>query len=305
MFPRSCGILLHPTSLPGPFGIGSIGAGAFRFVEFLAAAGQRIWQVLPLGPTGYGDSPYQLFSAFAGNPLLIDLETLREERLLDDADLAGAPEFPEDRIDYGAVIAYKMPLLGRAYRNYLERGDAGTRDEFEDFCEDHAAWLADYALFMALKEAHGGEAVWTRWHPEMRSREPAALRHWSERLWPRIDEIRFAQFLFHRQWQAVRARCAALGIRILGDLPIYVAHDSADVWAHPQFFQLDERGRPEFVAGVPPDYFSATGQLWGNPVYRWEALAAAGYSWWVERFRAALEQFDALRVDHFRGFEAY
>lgn len=305
MFPRSCGILLHPTSLPGPFGIGSLGAGAFGFLDFLAAAGQRLWQVLPLGPTGYGDSPYQLFSAFAGNPLLIDLHTLLREGLLDEADFAGAPAFPIDWVDYGEAIAFKLPLLGRAYNSYLERGDAETRDAFEEFCGDHAEWLGDYALFMALKEAHGGEAVWTQWHPEIRAREPAALRHWTERLWSRIDEHRFLQFLFYRQWQAVRARCRELGIRIMGDLPIYVAHDSADVWAHPQYFHLDERGRPECVAGVPPDYFSATGQLWGNPVYRWDALARTGYAWWVERFRTALKQFDCLRLDHFRGFEAY
>jgi 4-alpha-glucanotransferase len=305
VFPRSSGILLHPTSLPGRFGIGSLGAGAFRFLDFLAAAGQRVWQVLPLGPTGYGDSPYQLFSAFAGNPLLISLEGLRDEGLLDDADLDSSPPFPEDRVDYGAVIRFKMPLLRRAHRNFRERAGAESLRALEEFRACHSAWLEDYALFMALKDAHGGEAVWTRWHPELRAREPAALRHWSERLRPQVEEYLFFQHLFYSQWERLRRRCRELGVRIMGDLPIYVAHDSADVWAHQHFFDLDERGEPARLAGVPPDYFSATGQLWGNPIYRWDAVAAGGYAWWVERFRAALEQFDCIRVDHFRGFEAY
>lgn len=305
MFPRSSGILLHPTSLPGRYGIGALGGEAFRFLDFLSAAGQRVWQVLPLGPTGYGDSPYQLFSAFAGNPLLICLETLVDEGLLDAADLDGAPPFPVDGVDYGAVIRFKAPLLARACRNFKQRAGAADSLAFEEFRALHAAWLDDFALFMALKDAHGGEAVWTRWHPEIRKRDPAALAHWGERLRPQIDEVRLVQYLFYRQWEALRRRCRELDIRIMGDLPIYVAHDSADVWAHPQFFRLDDRGEPETIAGVPPDYFSATGQLWGNPIYRWDALAETGYAWWVERFRAAFEQFDFVRLDHFRGFEAY
>ncbi len=299
MFPRSSGILLHPTSLPGRFGIGELGPEAFRFIEFLSRARQSVWQVLPLGPTGYGDSPYQSFSAFAGNPLLISLEALCEEGLLSREELAGAPAFPGQAVDYAAVRAFKLPLLARAARPGRLRG------EFEAFCAANAAWLDDYALFMSLKEVHGGEAVWTRWHPGIARREPAALEHWRRRLESRIECVRFEQFLFFRQWAAVSRACHASGIRVMGDLPIYVAHDSADVWAHPEYFRLDERGEPEAVSGVPPDYFSATGQLWGNPIYRWDALAADGYRWWIERFRSAFRLFDMLRVDHFRGFDGY
>ncbi len=299
MFPRSSGILLHPTSLPGRFGIGELGPEAGRFVEFLSLARQRLWQVLPLGPTGYGDSPYQSFSAFAGNPLLISLEALAGEGLLSRDDLAGAPAFPAQAVDYGAVRAFKLPLLARAVRPGRLRG------EFENFCAANAAWLDDYALFMSLKEVHGGEAAWTRWRPAIARREPEALEHWRHRLASQIECVKFEQFLFFRQWEALRSACRAAGIRVMGDLPIYVAHDSADVWAHPGYFRLDERGDPEAVSGVPPDYFSATGQLWGNPIYRWDALAEDGYRWWIERFRSAFRLFDMLRVDHFRGFEGY
>lgn len=305
MFPRSSGVLLHPTSLPGPYGIGDLGPEAFAFIDWLAAAGQRVWQVLPLGPTGYGDSPYQLFSAFAGNPLLISPDALVEEGLLNALDLASHPPFPEETVDYGAVVAWKMPLLERAWRNFRGSAVGAALRDYETFQTAHAQWLDDYALFISLKAAHGGQAVWTEWEPGIRAREPEAVRRWSQRLADAIDQARFFQYLFYRQWQAIRRRCREREIRIMGDLPIYVAHDSADVWAHPQFFLLDERGRPLRVAGVPPDYFSATGQLWGNPIYHWDALAETGYAWWVERFRAALEQFDFLRVDHFRGFEAY
>ncbi len=305
MFPRSSGVLLHPTSLPGRFGVGDLGPEAFAFIDWLAAAGQRVWQVLPLGPTGYGDSPYQLFSAFAGNPLLISLEALLEEGLLDALDLASPPPFPEETVDYGAAIAWKMPLLARAWSNFRASASGAALADYEAFRGAHAEWLDDYALFISLKEAHGGEAVWTRWEPDIRDRRPEAMQRWSERLAGEIDRARFFQYLFYRQWKALRRRCRERGVRIMGDLPIYVAHDSADVWAHPRFFTLDGRGEPLRVAGVPPDYFSATGQLWGNPIYRWDVLAETGYAWWVERFRSALEQFDFLRLDHFRGFEAY
>ncbi len=303
-FPRSSGVILHPTSLPGRFGIGDMGADAYRFIDWLAAAGQKIWQVLPLGPTGYGDSPYQCFSAFAGNPLLIDLEPLSEEGLLEPADLAAAPAFPQDHVDYGRVIEFKLPLLRKASREFHARGSGGEREDFDDFTIRHADWLDDFALFMAVKEAHGG-ATWTRWDRAIARREPAAIEAWRERLRGEIDAQKFQQYLFFRQWEALRKYCHDSKIRIMGDLPIYVAHDSSDVWANPELFCLDENGEPEYVAGVPPDYFSATGQLWGNPIYRWDVMAKRGFGWWMERFQATLGLVDMLRLDHFRGFEAY
>lgn len=281
-FPRASGILLHPTSLPGPSGIGELGPEARRFANFLFESGQRIWQVLPLGPTGYGDSPYQCFSAFAGNPLLISL----------DGEESG---LPEHQADYGRVIRWKLPRL--------RRFEASA--EFDRFCEQNQSWLDDYALFAALKDAHGGEAIWTRWEPDIARREPGAMARWSERLAEEVRCRKYWQFLFFQQWNELKRYCHERGIRIMGDMPIYVAHDSADVWANPELFCLDDAGNPALVAGVPPDYFSATGQLWGNPIYRWDVLAAQGYRWWIERFRATLDLFDMVRVDHFRGFEAY
>jgi 4-alpha-glucanotransferase len=294
-FPRSSGILLHPTSLPGPFGIGDLGAEARRFVDFLAAAGQTLWQVLPLGPTGFGDSPYQCFSARAGNPLLISLEHLVELGCLDGSALQSAPAFPDDRVDFERLIPWKTALLESA---------AQSRPGFEDFYEANAHWLDDFALFMALKEHHHG-VEWTRWEPGARDRDPKALAQWREQLAKPVAAQKFLQFVFFEQWRELREYARERGVRIMGDLPIYVAHDSADVWANPQYFQLDAHGKPIVVAGVPPDYFSQTGQLWGNPIYRWDALAAGGYRWWLDRFRAAFEMVDMTRLDHFRGFEAY
>lgn len=301
-FPRASGILLHPTSLPSRFGIGDLGPEAYRFVDFLADAGQRIWQVLPLGPTGYGDSPYQLFSAFAGNPLLISLDRLAEEGLISNDELARMPAFPADHVDYGSVIRSKMLLLRNAYERFE---DEGRRRDFEAFRNENAAWLDDYALFMALKLAHGGEAVWSRWQPEIVRREPEALERWKRELAEEIEALAFAQFLFFRQWQELHDYARKRDIQIMGDLPIYVAHDSADVWAHPDLFQLDAKGDPAVMSGVPPDYFSATGQLWGNPIYRWDNMAESGFRWWIDRVRAALDLVDIVRVDHFRGLEAY
>ena len=283
---RTSGILLHATSLPGPYGIGELGAAAFRFADWLHAAGQSLWQVLPLGPTGYGESPYQLFSAFAGNPLLIGLDTLVEHGWLSPADLADAPPFPQAAVDFERLIPWKQQLLWRAFERFSP--DA----ESQDFTAEHSAWLEPYAQFMALKDAHGGIA-WPHW-----SRGAVAD--------PRRQQYyKFLQFEFFRQWNALRQYCAERGIRLMGDVPIYVAHDSSDVWAHPDLFHLDETGRPLIVAGVPPDYFSATGQLWGNPIYRWDRLAADGFQWWIERMRASFRMFDLVRMDHFRGFEAY
>jgi 4-alpha-glucanotransferase len=302
--PRTSGLLLHPTSLPGRFGIGELGPEAIRFADFLSAAGQRLWQVLPLGPTGYGDSPYQCFSAFAGNPLLVSLDVLEAEGLLMPADLAHAPSFPEREVDYGAVIDFKRSALGQAFSRFRETAKPEARDSFRRFCHEQAAWLDDFAVFMAVKAAHGGVA-WTDWDREIAARRPEALERWRRERADEIEAIRFVQYLFFHQWGELRRYCHARHIRIMGDVPIFVAHDSADVWAHPELFQLDEHGRPLVVAGVPPDYFSATGQLWGNPLYRWDEMARTGYAWWIERVRAALSLVDLIRLDHFRGFEAY
>ena len=302
-FPRSSGILLHPTSLPGPNGIGELGPEAYRFADFLRDSGQRIWQVLPLGPTGYGDSPYQCFSAFAGNPLLISLDVLVERGYLNLHDIDERPNFPTDNVDFGAVIAWKLPLLRKAFQAFA-RNQVAEHDAFDAFCSKHSAWLEEFALFMALKQAHNN-VMWTQWDRELALREPAAIERARSELRDEIECAKFIQFEFDRQWHDLKAHCAQNDIRILGDMPIYVALDSADVWADPGLFELDENGNPKVVAGVPPDYFSATGQLWGNPIYRWPAHAASGYAWWIARFRRGLNVLDMIRLDHFRGFEAY
>ena len=301
---RASGILLHPTSLPGRFGIGDFGIEALRFVEFLSAASQRIWQVLPLGPTGYGDSPYQCFSAFAGNPLLVSLDTLASEGLLDAGDLDGAPSFPADEVDYSAVMAFKLPMLDKAFRTFDAGANAAQRAGFDAYRRAEERWLADYALFSVVKEAHGGGS-WTDWPEDIRSRRPEAIARWRSENETAIRSREFWQYLFDAQWRTVKEAANARGVRVMGDIPIFVAHDSADVWARPDLFQLKEDGRPAFVAGVPPDYFSATGQLWGNPLYRWDRMEAEGFAWWIDRFRSTLKMVDVVRVDHFRGFEAY
>jgi 4-alpha-glucanotransferase len=285
LLPRSAGILLHPTSLPGANGIGELGPEAYRFLDFLSATGITLWQVLPLGPTGYGDSPYQCFSAFAGNPLLI-------------AVASDGREFPAQTVEFETVIPHKRALVDTAIAEW--KPDAG----FQPFVDAHASWLEDYALFMALKGAHGGVA-WPDWDPGAASRDPQKLPAWRERLAESVQRYRIEQYLFYSQFAALRRASAQRGIRLMGDLPIYVAHDSADVWANPSAFKLRADGRPLVQAGVPPDYFSATGQLWGNPIYDWDAMHADGYAWWVRRLRASFELFDIVRIDHFRGFEAY
>ena len=302
MFSRSSGVLLHPTSLAGRFGIGDLGAAALAFVDTLAAAGQRLWQVLPLGPTGYGDSPYQCFSAFAGNPLLISLDTLVEQGLLSEADAADGARFADGPVDFPLVIAHRLALWPRVLERFDE-SPAAMRDAFDAFCGAQAAWLDDFALFMAIKAAHY-HLPWTMWEREIAQRDPGAVARWTTRCRREIRQHKLTQFLFFEQWQRVRDACHARGIRIMGDLPIFVAHDSADVWAQRELFRLDADGQPTVVAGVPPDYFSATGQLWGNPHYRWDALARTGYAWWVDRFRALLGLVDRVRIDHFRGFAA-
>ena len=303
-FPRCSGILLHFTSLPGRFGIGDFGPCAYEFADFLHAAGQKLWQVLPLNPTGYADSPYQCFSAFAGNPMLLSLERLRDQGLLHESDLARAPKFPDGSIDYGPVIEFKMSALRRAAENFFANASHSDRPAFDQFCANSRAWLDDYALFMACKDAHAG-VMWTLWDPPIRQRTPQALGEWSAKLATEIRAYKFWQFQFFQQWEKLKSYCQQRNIRLMGDVPIYVAHDSADVWSHPELFYLDEMGRPTVVSGVPPDYFSATGQLWGNPIYRWDLLAADGYQWWIDRFRASLSLFDMVRLDHFRGVESY
>jgi 4-alpha-glucanotransferase len=303
-FPRSSGILLHVTSLPSPFGIGDLGRSAYEFAEFLASSGHKIWQVLPLNPTGFGDSPYQCFSAFAGNPLLIDLRALQDQGLLRSADLADVPPFPDDRVEYARVIEYKQKVLHIAARNFFSDAAPTQRTAFDDFRRENSAWLDDFALFMTCKH-HDNEVMWTKWDPKLRQRDPDAINEVHRQLATELNAYEFWQFVFFQQWQRLKTRCHLLGIRIMGDIPIYVAHDSADVWSHRELFHLDEEGNPTMVAGVPPDYFSATGQRWGNPIYRWDLLARCGYSWWIDRFRASLKLFDMARLDHFRGFEAY
>ncbi len=303
-FPRRSGILLHPTSLPGRFGIGDLGPEAYRFVDFLEAAGQTYWQVLPLSPTGYGDSPYQGLSAFAGNPLLISPERLREAGHLTETDLKDVPPFPEERVDYGPVIRYKFDLLERAFARFRAQAGEKERAAFAHFCAQEAHWLDDFALFMALKETHHLRP-WTEWEPDLKMRRPEALAYWRERLAERIEGHRYRQWQFFEQWLALKRYANERGIRIIGDLPIFVAMDSADVWANPYLFHFDETLHPTVVSGVPPDYFSATGQLWGHPLYRWEVMAREGYAWWIARFRMAFTQADVVRIDHFRGFYNY
>ena len=303
-FQRASGVLLHPTCLPGSSGIGDFGPAAFSFVDFLKDAGQKLWQVLPLNPTGYGDSPFQCFSAHAGNHLLISLERLVERGVLETSDLRGRPEFPQDSIDFEAVIQWKTALLTKAAMRFQNDAGAEDRRAFDDFCARNNSWLPDFSLFMACKQEQGGIA-WNRWPREIAQRTPAALSAAEGRLKQASFTAQYCQFEFFRQWKAVQTYAHGAGIRIIGDLPIYVALDSADVWTHPEYFQLSDDGQPLNIAGVPPDYFSATGQCWGNPIYRWDRLQETGYRWWIERFRAALELYDAVRIDHFRGFEAY
>ena len=301
-FPRSSGGLLHPTSLPGPFGIGDFGPEAYAFADFLAASGQSIWQVLPLGPTGYGDSPYACYSAFAGNTLLISPEQLTTEGLLERSDWVGT-SLPAERVEFGRVHEVKDGLLRKAYERYKRTTDTNLRSAFETFAQRYADWLEDYALFRALKDAHNGVA-WNEWEPALVRRTPAALTRAREQLQEQVEAQMFYQFLFFRQWFALKHYCNERGIKLVGDLPIFVAHDSADVWTNPEQFKLEKNGAPVVVAGCPPDYFSRTGQLWGNPLYNWDRMLEDGFKWWIKRVEATLSVVDIVRVDHFRGFAA-
>lgn len=301
-FPRASGLLLHPTSLPGGHGIGDLGPEAYRFVDFLASAGQGIWEVLPLGPAGHGNSPYAARSAFAGNPWLISLDQLVAEGLLDSGELPPRPD-PMSRVSFESVPALKLGALRRAAERFTTSASQAQREAYAAFCAENAHWLDDYALFMAIHETHGGR-TWVEWEPGLAGREPGALTEFARANAGLVEFHRVTQFLFAQQWDALRAYAHARAVQIMGDLPIFVAFDSADVWSHRDQFLLDEAGRPTVVAGVPPDYFSATGQRWGNPLYRWEAMAANGFAWWIERFRQLLQQVDIVRIDHFRGFVA-
>ena len=305
-YARSAGILLHPTSLPGPFGIGDLGLEADRFLDWAAASGLTLWQVLPLGPTGGGSSPYTCSSAFAGNPLLISPELLVREELLPGEALANAPSFPGDRVDFDGAAGWKGAILRRSWEHFLAHAGVPAREELEAFVHapEQSGWLEDWALFAALKKDFGGRA-WPEWEEDLARRDPDALRLAAVVLDGEVRYQRYLQFLFFRQWGRLRRQARARGIRVLGDMPIYVAYDSADVWAHPELFALDARFRPTHVAGVPPDYFSQTGQLWGNPLYRWDQMEQDGFSWWVARIRAGLRTCDLLRIDHFRAFAAY
>lgn len=304
-FPRASGILLHPTCFPGRFGIGDLGAAAYQFIDFLTESGQQLWQILPLGPTGMGNSPYLSYSAMAANPLLINLDYLQEQGLLTEADLANIPDFPMDQVDFDQVRDFKMPLLQKSATVFTTEATPEQQEKFQEFCSQQAYWLDDYSFFMALKDAHQG-AGWHTWEPEISRRHPQALAEWKERLSQEIFFHQYLQFQFFQQWSALKTYANDHGIQIFGDLPIYVAHDSADVWAHPEIFALDaETGEPALMAGVPPDYFSATGQLWGNPVYKWERLAQEDFHWWVQRLQAMLNYVDLIRIDHFRGLQAF
>ena len=300
---RDSGLLLHITSLPSPFGIGDMGPRAYQFVDFLAEAGQSCWQILPLNPTDleHGNSPYHSSSAFACNPLVISPELLVREGFLDEKDVEISAGFPDERVDYRGVTSFKEKLFLKAYERFRQKEPA---PEYEAFCRENVAWLEDFALFKALKSLFHGEA-WNRWPEGIRDRREDALGSVKREVMDQAEREKFFQWIFFKQWFALRAYCNEKGVKVIGDVPIYVVHDSADIWIHPDLVKLDEQKRPYAVAGVPPDYFSETGQLWGNPVYRWDVLKERGYDWWIRRIEHNLRLFDYVRIDHFRGFVAY
>ena len=300
---RGSGILLHITSLFSPYGIGDMGPDAYRFADFLSEARQSFWQVLPLNPIGavYGNSPYSSISAFAGEPLLVSPGLMIKDGFLAKEDVLDAPRFPEEKVDYDAVRAYKEKILNLAYQHFKTGKDDS---EYKGFCAYNSYWLEDFALFIALKEYFGGRP-WNEWPPEIRDRETCALEEIKTKLGERVNKEKFFQYLFFKQWFSLKRYCNARGIRIIGDIPIYVTFDSSDVWKTPGIFKLSEEKMCSFVAGVPPDYFSKTGQLWGNPVYKWDALKESGYKWWIQRMEHTLNLFDIARIDHFRGLVSY
>ena len=296
---RQSGILMHITSLPGPYGMGTMGKNAYQFVDFLQSAGQSCWQILPLNPTGYGDSPYQSFSSWAGNPYLIDLDILVKEGLLKREELERISwETTPNRVDFGLQYTRRYPILRTAHERFV------PGEEYEVFCQENAFWLNNYALFMAIKDNLGG-APWLTWPEGLKTCRPEALEEQRQKLGKNLDFYRFLQYQFFRQWKALRRYANGKGIRIIGDIPIYVPLDSADVWANPHLFQLDSSLRPTHVAGCPPDSFTADGQLWGNPLYDWPIHEKTGYRWWIRRLSAAAAMYDVVRIDHFRGLESY
>jgi 4-alpha-glucanotransferase len=308
---RLSGILLHPTSLPSPYGIGDLGNGAYNFVDFLEKADQQIWQILPLGPVGSGNSPYSSYSALAGNPLLVSLDVLYGDGLLTEEDLEEVKKVfieakqPENWVNYELVNKTKLPMLNKACENFKHSADEEKWQEFNDFCENHGYWLNDFCLYMALKSAHN-DLPWYKWEAGIAKRNPNVLQHWQNLLGAEIFYHKFVQFIFFRQWKNLKDYANERKIKIFGDIPIYVAHDSVDVWANQEIFCLDEEtGEAELMAGVPPDYFSKTGQLWGNPVYNWEKLEEDNFKWWIQRVKGMLDFVDIMRIDHFRGFEAF
>jgi 4-alpha-glucanotransferase len=303
-YPRASGILLHPTSLPGKFGIGDLGEVAFRFIDFLSDTGQRLWQILPLGPTGYGNSPYQTLSVFAGNPLLISLEKLAEDRLLNSQDFDTIPYFSNSMVDYEAVIKYKTLLLKKSFISFEMRADKEELNSFESFCTNNASWLDIYSLFMAFREVRGFHP-WNNWGNDVKKYSPDLIQHWSGKLHREIRYHKYIQFQFNKQWSVLKQHCNERGIKIIGDIPIFVALDSAEVWSHSEMFNLDGYGKPPVVAGVPPDYYNQAGQIWGNPLYKWDVIKEDNYNWWIERMKYACTQMDIIRLDHFRGFEKY
>lgn len=300
---RSSGILLHPTSLPGKYGIGSLGKSAMAFIDFLAEAGQKLWQVLPMGHTGYGDSPYQCFSIYAGNPILVDLDLLISEGLLKKPDFADMPHFPDEKVDYGAVINFKRKMLKLAHQRFFDT-QADTDADYHEFITTHNEWLKEYSMFVALKELFDGKPWW-EWPEEFKYRNKEALETFIRHSNFEVSYHQFVQYHFYRQWAEVRKYAHEKQISIIGDIPLYVAHDSADVWSNHELFQFDDARSPVNVAGVPPDYFSKTGQLWGNPLYDWDRMQKNGFKWWTKRVKAAFDLYDIVRIDHFRGLEAF
>ncbi len=301
---RSSGILLHPTSLPGKYGIGTLGKAAFEFIDFLVNARQQYWQILPLGPTGYADSPYQCFSAHAGNPNLIDLDLLVKARLLHADDLSEFPHFSNERVDFEGVQQTRLPLLRKAYHSFTLYADNLEKMAYRNFLKDQSKWINDYALFRAIK-ANRDQKPWYHWENPLKMRDTEAIKAIQATLHDEVDFHKFMQFLFFRQWNAVKEYAHSHKVKIIGDIPLYVALDSADAWANPEIFEFDDQRNPIRVGGVPPDYFSETGQLWGNPLFRWDKLKETGYQWWIDRIRTNLNLYDIIRIDHFRGFAAY
>ncbi|MFC1709232.1 4-alpha-glucanotransferase [Candidatus Omnitrophota bacterium] len=300
---RKSGILLHISSLPSAYGIGDLGPQAYKFVDLLVQAKQSYWQILPLNPTdtAFGSSPYHSICAFAGNPLLISPQELHKHGLLDESDMGSAPKSSDDRVDFQQVAACKMKLLNAAYENFKNKGDKG---EYKKFCQENEYWLDDFATFVACKNHFKG-AIWVDWPKDIRDRKDKAMCAIKERLIPRIDFEKFLQFIFMRQWNSLKSYCNEKGVRVIGDMPIYVEHDGVDCWVNPRIFKLDKNRRPFALSGVPPDYFSQTGQLWGNPVYNWDVLKQTKYEWWINRLKHNFRLFDLTRIDHFRGLVAY